>query len=72
MDLFCGGKRTKRRPPLIEVYPDGFTPSHFRNREEARLKKKECPVSDVPKEDLVEQPADKPSEGEEERTSPGT
>ena len=29
IDAFCAGKRTKERPPLIEVYPDGFIPPHF-------------------------------------------
>jgi hypothetical protein len=29
LDAFCGRKRPKQRPPLIEVYPEGFIPPHF-------------------------------------------
>jgi predicted RecB family nuclease len=29
VDSFCEGRRPKRRPPVIEVYPDGYIPPHF-------------------------------------------
>jgi predicted RecB family nuclease len=40
MDAFCQGKIRKRGPTVIEVYPKGFVPPHFRNRELAKLEEK--------------------------------
>jgi hypothetical protein len=48
LDRFCDGKRTRRRPPAIEVYPKGFIPPHFRNRERARLEKEQRKVRESP------------------------
>jgi hypothetical protein len=31
LDAYCERKRPKQRPPLIEVYPDGFIPPHLVN-----------------------------------------
>src|SRR6266404_5896690 len=63
VDGFCEGKRTKRRPPAIEVYPKGFIPPHFRNREKARSKNEQCPASESPEERAVEQIAPTTAEG---------
>jgi hypothetical protein len=37
IDSFCEGKRSKQRPPLIEVYPDGYIPPHFVKLKSKRL-----------------------------------
>jgi predicted RecB family nuclease len=41
VDAFCQGRRPRRQPPAIEVYPKGFIPPHFRKREKARLEKQQ-------------------------------
>lgn len=64
LDLFCEGKRPKRPPAGIEVYPDGFIPPHTCKRRQAKRKEEQCPASETPKEDTVEQSVQKPSEGE--------
>lgn len=43
LETFCGRKRRTGRPPLIEVYPDGFHPRHF-----ARLRRQSTPPSEGP------------------------
>jgi predicted RecB family nuclease len=55
VDVFCQGKRTRRRSPTLEVYPKGFIPPHVRRREKARLEKEQRQVSEVP-EQANEQP----------------
>jgi hypothetical protein len=57
LDAFCEGKLAKRRSPVIEMYPEGFVPSHFRKRDEAKLMKNECTVIQAPTENTVEQGA---------------
>jgi predicted RecB family nuclease len=47
VDAFCESKRSKRRPPAIEVYPKGSVPPHFRNREKARVKQEPNQVNEV-------------------------
>jgi hypothetical protein len=32
IDVFCASKHARVRPPLIEVYPDDFVPSHFASK----------------------------------------
>jgi len=55
VDVFCEGKRTKRRPPTIEVYPKGFIPPHFRKREKEKVRNEPHPTSEVPEERAVDQ-----------------
>ena len=62
VDVFCEGKRTKRRFPTIEVYPKGFISSHFRTREKARLEKVQGKVSETPDE-AIEQTAQPTADG---------
>ena len=50
VDAFAEGRRARRRPPPIEVYPKGFIPPHFRNRAKARLDKEQRKVSEPPEE----------------------
>src|SRR5207244_6237690 len=35
--VLCEGKWSRRRSPAIEIYPKRFIPSHFRNRDKAKL-----------------------------------
>ena len=72
VDALCEGKRPKRRPPAIEMYPKGFIPSHFRQRERARLIKEQSRASEVSEARAVEQTAQTTAEGEAERTGPST
>jgi predicted RecB family nuclease len=37
IDVFCKSRRIKVRPPLIEVYPDGFVPPHFAYKRKPRV-----------------------------------
>jgi len=55
MDVFCECRRPKREPPLVEVYPKGFVPSHFRSRERAKVRNELHPASELPEERAVEQ-----------------
>jgi hypothetical protein len=55
IEVFCEGKRSKRWPPTIEVYPKGFVPSHFRNRENARSNKEQGHTSKIPDQESGEQ-----------------
>jgi Transposase IS66 family len=55
VDVFCEGKRARRRAQTIEVYPSGFIPSHCCNREKRRIRNEAHPASEVPKETAVEQ-----------------
>jgi hypothetical protein len=46
LQAFCQGKRSKRRPPVIELYPRGFVPSHFRSK--SMLNRRQGHVCEVP------------------------
>jgi len=72
VDVFCEVKRIKRPSPTIENYPEGLISSYFRKRQEAKMKRKECSASEAPKENTVEQSAEKPSEGKTQRFGPDT
>jgi hypothetical protein len=47
LDRFCSTRRSRRRLPLIEVYPKGFTP-----RALAHLRKKGVQKSEMPAEQI--------------------
>ena len=61
LDVFCEGKRTKRRSPTIEVYPKGFIPPYFRKREEAKVTRRECSASEFSQNCTAQQDAENPS-----------
>ena len=46
LDAFCEGKRTKERPPLIEVYPEGFFPPHLASVRKPRIQTDSSASSD--------------------------
>jgi hypothetical protein len=50
VDVFCECNWTRRRPPVIEVYPKGFIPPHYGNRDKARPKNAHRPASETPEE----------------------
>lgn len=60
VDLFCERRRAKRRSPTIEVYPKGFIPPHFVNREKRKLDSNSQVAADQPSPEQTETPSPQP------------
>jgi hypothetical protein len=63
VDAFCDSNRSKRRPPAIELYPKGYIPPHFRNRERSNVVQEKNQASKVPEMRSIEQIAQATAEG---------
>jgi hypothetical protein len=61
MDVFCDGKRKKKRLPTAEVYPEGYLSFTERTKERAKVKKLNSEASGQTKDDAIIRDPEKPS-----------